>query len=129
MPASKNAVGAITPTPQAPVTDLFQRTLLSIECSQLAKLAPAAMTAHRAALPVSPTAPRVTNATFGLEAPAATHEEKTIYTPFYAAPGELVTITFPAALTSLNLDVRTSHLRSAPGNTTSFPVMPSQIIN
>ncbi|MEK7952071.1 Ig-like domain-containing protein [Luteolibacter soli] len=127
--AFKNAVGAITPTPLAPVTDSFQRTLLSIECSQLAKLAPASMTAHRAALAVSPTAPRVTNATFGLEAPAAAHSEKTIYTPFYAAPGELVTITFPAALSTINLDVRTSHLRSAPGDATSYPVMPAQIIN
>ena len=124
----KNAVGAITPTPQAPVTDLFQRTLLEIECSQLAKLAPASMTAHRAALQVSPSAPRVTNATFGLEAPAASHATRTIYTPFYAAPGELVTITFPAALTSLNLDVRTSHLRSSNG-ATSYPVMPSQMID
>ena len=123
-----NSVAGITPTEQNPVTDSFERTLLEIECSLLAKLDPTEMTAHRAALPVAAAAPRVNGATFDLASPPAGHATKTIYTPFYAAPGELVTINFPAALSSINLDVRISHLRSGNGKG-SFPVMPNQMIN
>ncbi|MCW1923070.1 tandem-95 repeat protein [Luteolibacter arcticus] len=119
---------AVTPTPQAPVTNAVQRKLLDLECLGINSLPVAEMTAHRAALPVSAAAPRVTNATFGLVPPPAAHDTKTIYTPFYAAPGELVTIQFPAALTAKTLDVRVSHLRSADGST-SYPVMPIQMIN
>ncbi|WP_264488694.1 Ig-like domain-containing protein [Luteolibacter arcticus] len=124
----KDKFAAITPTPLAPVTDAFQRKILEVEGSMINVLPPAQMTAHRAALPVSAGAPRVTNATFGLVPPAAVHDTKTIYTPFYAAPGELVTIQFPAALTAKNLDVRVSHLRSGAGEG-SYPVMPVQMIN
>lgn len=128
MACFNSVIGTITPTPLAPVTDSIQRALLDFECNKLSKLAPAAMTAHRAALPVAAGAPRVTNSSFALSPPPAAHYTKTIYTPYYAAPGELVTITFPAALTSLNLDVRVSHLRSGSG-AGSYPVMPSQVIN
>ncbi|MES2920383.1 MAG: Ig-like domain-containing protein [Verrucomicrobiota bacterium] len=126
--AYNSVIGTITPTPQNPITDSLQRALLDFECGYIAKLPPASMTPHRAALPVSAAAPRVNNANFALTSPPAGHSEKTIYTPFYAAPGELVTITFPAALSTLNLDVRTSHLRSGSGQS-SYPVMPVQMIN
>ncbi|BDS07033.1 hypothetical protein NT6N_20730 [Oceaniferula spumae] len=122
------ASAAITPTVANPVTDSFERTLLNIECGLLAKQDPAEMTAHRAALPVDAGATRVSNATFAISSPPANHATKTIYTPFYAAPGELVTIDFPAALASINLDVRVSHLRSGSGSN-SMPVMPTQMIN
>ena len=77
-----SAITSITPTPSAPVTDSLQRALLDFECVQLAKQAPASMTAHRAALPVSAGATRVTNASFSLSPPPATHYTRTIYTPF-----------------------------------------------
>lgn len=124
----KTKFASIIPTPQAPVTDAFERLVLDVECSMINALPPAQMTAHASALPVSAAAPRVTNATFGLTSPPSGHYTKTIYTPYYAAPGELVTIQFPAALTGLNLDVRVSHLRSS-NDATSYPVMPVQMIN
>ncbi|MGB1259036.1 MAG: cadherin domain-containing protein [Akkermansiaceae bacterium] len=123
-----SAVNSITPTEQNPVTDSFERVLLEIECSLLAKLDPADMAPHRAALPVAAAAPRVSNATFDLVSPPSGHSTKTIYTPYYAAPGELVTITFPTAVSNINLDVRVSHLRSGNGGN-NFPVMPNQMIN
>jgi hypothetical protein len=121
-------VSSITPSELAPVTDSFERQLLEIECSLLSKLDPVDMTPHRAALAVDGGAPRVSNASFGLDSPPSAHSTKTIYTPFYAPPGELITIDFPAALSSINLDVRVSHLRSGNGGS-SFPVMPNQMIN
>ena len=123
-----NTVAGITPTEANPVTDSFETTLLDIECSLLAKLDPAEMTAHRAALPVSAAAPRVTNATFTAVSPPAGHSTKTIYTPFYAAPGELVTVNVPAELAGIGLKLRTSHLRSGSGGN-NYPVMPKQIID
>ncbi|BCX49009.1 peptidase M11 [Haloferula helveola] len=126
--AFDGAVAGITPTEANPVTDSFERALLEIECGLLAKLDPSEMTAHRAALPVDAGAPRVNGAVFGVTSPPAGHSQKTIYTPFYAAPGELVTIDFPAALSSINLDVRVSHLRNGDGQS-SMPVMPDQMIN
>ncbi|SHK49015.1 PA14 domain-containing protein, partial [Rubritalea squalenifaciens DSM 18772] len=123
-----DTVAGITPTEANPVTDSFETTLLDIECSLLAKLDPAEMTAHRAALPVSASAPRVTNATFTAVSPPAGHSTKTIYTPFYAAPGELVTVNVPAELAGIGLKLRTSHLRSGSGGN-NYPVMPKQIID
>ncbi|MCP5537013.1 MAG: cadherin domain-containing protein [Akkermansiaceae bacterium] len=123
-----NTVNGLTPTEANPVTDAFERALLGIECSLLAKLDPAEMTPHRAALPVDAQEPRVSGAVFALVSPPSAHAEKTIYTPFYAAPGELVTINFPTLLSTKNLDVRIGHLRSDHG-ANSYPVMPDQVLN
>ena len=106
-------VTPIVPSVANPVTDANQKKLLDIEgqiYAGLAQVKPEAVVAHRAALPVSTTA-RVQNGTYTLSSPAAGHSEKTFCTPFYAAPGEIVTINVPSALTTLGLRVRVSHLR------------------
>ena len=127
--AFQAASGNLTPSANTPVTSSFEKVILDVECELLAKLPVSEMSAHRAALPVDAGAPRITNHPFSIEAPAANHGTKTVYTPFYAAPGETVTINLPAALVGLNLKAKVSHLRSGIGSNSSYLVMPRQDIS
>ncbi len=99
------AINSINPTPATPVTDSFEKALLLREADLLVATAPADVVAHRTVTAVYGTipanAPRVTkNITI--------HTNRTRWQPtgLYAVPGELVTLTFPAALVGKGYRVR-----------------------
>lgn len=117
-------IAALIPTPTNPVSDSLEKTLLNQEGLILRDLPVSEMTAHRAALPVDPAAPRVTKS-ITLAEPATGHASRLIDTGLYAAPGEIVTLTLPEALTGKGLQVQIGHLRTDTGDS-KYYTMPYQ---
>jgi len=98
-------VNQINPTPTTPVSDPFEQSLLSQESDILSSTPAAEVVAHRTAEAVygtlSPSAPRVTG-TVAINASRTRWQA----TGFYAPPGELVTVTVPAALVGQGYRIR-----------------------
>ncbi|MEZ6124895.1 MAG: M60 family metallopeptidase [Planctomycetaceae bacterium] len=95
--AYDDRIQSINPTPATPVTDPFEKSLLTEEMNRLKDLPADQVTAHRTAAAVygdiPAGAPRVTQ-TVSLD----TSVSRWLATGLYAAPGELVTVTVPANL-------------------------------
>lgn len=91
-------VGTINPTPATPVTDAFEKALLTREMNLIGDLPPAEVTAHRTAEAVYGTidteAARLTDHTVTID----TSRTGLIATGMYVVPGETVTVTVPASL-------------------------------
>ncbi|NWK55283.1 cadherin domain-containing protein [Verrucomicrobiaceae bacterium N1E253] len=117
-------IATINPTPTTPVSDSLEKALLNREGQILRELPVAQMTAHRTALPVGASAARV-NKSVTLPETVAGHDYWVIDTGLYAAPGEVVSITVPAALVGIGLDVQIGHLRTDTGDT-NYYTMPYQ---
>ncbi len=98
-------INNINPTPAAPISNPFDKALLNREATLLEATAPAQVTAHRLAetlyYTTPNTAPRVTRT-------VAINTNRARYLPvgLYAAPGEVVTLTFPASLVGKGYKVR-----------------------
>lgn len=98
-------LSTITATPQTPVSDAQEKALLNWESSLLLQKDPAQIGAHRSA-----------DALFGTIPPAAPRVGRTVTidpslgrwhsTGLYAAPGEVVTVKIPAALSGAGIKVR-----------------------
>ncbi len=115
---------SIVPTPESPVSDALEKALLNEEALGLHGVPVDAMTDHRAALPVDPDAPRVTQSVT-LAEPAQGHAYLVIDTGLYAAPGEVIDVTVPEALAGIGLEVQIGHLRTDTGDA-NYYVMPHQ---
>ncbi|MFC4992456.1 cadherin domain-containing protein [Rubritalea tangerina] len=117
-------IATINPTPASPVSDSLEKALLNREGQILRDLPVAQMTAHRTALPVGASAARV-NKTFSVPATVAGHDYWVIDTGMYAAPGEIINITVPAAMVGNGTKVQVGHLRTDTGDT-NYYTMPYQ---
>ncbi|MBK1827208.1 cadherin domain-containing protein [Haloferula rosea] len=117
-------IATLVPTPTTPVSDSLEKALLNREGQLLQSQPVADMVAHRAALPVSPSAPRV-NTSVTLDPTEVGHAYRLIDTGLYAAPGEPVDITVPAALAGIGMQVRIGHLRTDTGDS-NYYTMPYQ---
>lgn len=110
-------INTINPTPSTPVSDSFEKALLQREMDLLGVLPPAEVTAHRTAEDVygaiDVNAPRLTNQSVTIDADTT----GLIATGLYAAPGDLVTVTLPAALVGQGYTLRiNSHVDSIAGH-------------
>lgn len=117
------SAGTLHPTPTTPVSDSFEKAILTWESNYLLSLPVTQTVAHPTALPVGATAPRV-SATRTFTVPDG-HATIRIPTGLYAAPGEIVTIGLPAGYHTLGLRARISHLRTDLSDS-SFYHMPFQ---
>lgn len=103
----ESRINSIHPTPATPVTDSFDKALLTAEMQRIRHLPPAEVTAHRTAEAVYGTipagAPRVTDSVTIDTAIGLWHS-----TGFYAAPGEVVTVTVPDSLVGQGYKLRIS---------------------
>ena len=101
-----SAISAITPTPATPVSDSFEQAMLLRELTILEALPLADVVEHRSAVGCFGTvgsAARVTETVAIDTAVTRWHS-----TGLYAAPGEIVTVTVPAAITGEGYVVRIS---------------------
>lgn len=100
-------IESIHPTPATPVTDGFDKALLTAEMQRIRDLPPAEVTAHRTAAAVYGAipdgAPRVTDSVSIDTSIGLWHS-----TGFYAAPGEVVTVTVPDSLVGKGYKLRIS---------------------
>ena len=98
-------ISSINPTPSTPVTDSMEKAFLEREADILETTAPAEVTAHRTAEDVygmiAPATPRVTRVVT-----IDTSRARWRPTGLYAAPGELVSVTVPAALVGNGYKIR-----------------------
>lgn len=100
-------IDLVHPTPSSPVTEAFDKALLRREMDLIRDLPPGEVTAHRTADEV-----------YGAVPPGAPRVQRTVTvqsslcrwqaTGLYAAPGEVVTVTLPAAYTGEGFLVRIS---------------------
>jgi hypothetical protein len=120
----ESKLDSLVPTPEAPVTGSLDKAILNQEGQQLQDVPVDEMTAHRAALPVDPDAPRIAT-TVTLVEPDSGHAKLVIDTGLYAAPGEVIDVTVPEALAGLGLQIQIGHLRTDTDDAEYF-VMPYQ---
>ncbi len=99
-------VGSINPTPTTPVTDVFEKALLTQEMNLIGDRPPAEVTAHRTAEAVYGTiaadAARLPGHTVTID----TSRTGLIATGMYVVPGETVTVTVPASLAGRGYSLR-----------------------
>ncbi len=101
-------ITGINPTPATPLTDSFDKALITQEMNLIKDLPAAEVTAHRTAEAVygaiDPAAPRLTGHTVTID----TSKTGWLATGMYAAPGELVTLQFPASMVGRGYSVQLS---------------------
>ncbi len=101
-------IQSINPTPATPLTDSFNKALITQEMNLIKDLPPIEVTAHRTAEAVygtiDPAAPRLVGHTVLLD----TSKTGWLATGMYAAPGELVTLTFPPSMVGRGYTVQLS---------------------
>ena len=98
-------ISSINPTPETPVSDPFEQALLSREMNLLHDLPPAEVTAHRTAEAVYgeiPSGATRVNGSYSVDAETSGWQA----TGFYAAPGEIVTVSVPRDVIRQGYEIR-----------------------
>ena len=117
----------INPTPDSPVSDTLEKALLNREGQLLKELGVDEMAAHRSALPVGESEPRI-DKTITVGPTINGHDHLIIDTGMYAAPGEIVTMRIPRSFGNRGISVQIGHLRTDTGDS-NYYTMPYQVLN